>query len=152
MIFESEHSFIANSFWIPFLFCEFTINTLFFVNLLLILYLFANSLTIHFEFNSRSHFQFIFFREFIISFANSLRIHYLFRKFTSNSLFFFANLPWIHYFFPNSLWISSPLREFTDNYLGIQFAMNSLSISRILYRFTWCFGYSILIYIFFGNG
>ena len=109
-------NYFVNSLWISY-FHEFT----------------SISLLIH-EFTSNS----FFFREFIISLANSLRIHYLFRKFTSNSLFFFANLLWIHYFFPNSLWIPSPLRDFTI-------------FPRILYRFTLCFGYSILIYNFFGN-
>ena len=111
---------IAISFWNPYLFCEFTFNSL-----------------------SSSRFHF----EFTIFFANSLLIHFLhrestwssclFREFNSNSLLFSRihfqptsisriNF-WFPIFFANSLSIYYLFREFTAN---------SQLVSRFHFEFT----------------
>ena len=82
----------------------------------------------------------------------------MFSVYTLNSLSF----SWIHFefyfceftiFCANLLW-QHHLREFTMNSSRIQlvfheFVMNSLLISRISYKFTWCFGNKQWIYYIF---
>ena len=98
------------------------------MNLILVSYLFANQLRIHYLF-----------RQFTIYFANSIRIHNLFRKFTSNSL---SESP-IYFeftiFFANS---------FSIHYLFHEFTFNSLPISLIHYEFT-IFSRSYIEFIIF---
>ena len=103
--------YFANSIWIHYHFWEFYMNTLFF---------------------TRSHYEFIFF------IAYWVQIHVMFREFTID----FANVPLssknslssrIHYHYLFWLWIYYLFRKFT-----FLFA-NSLSFSRLNYKFTFFF-------------
>jgi len=110
----------SNSFWIHYLWCEFTMNSLIFLRI---------------------------YYEFTIDYAKSLWIDYLYRQLTMDPLSF--SHPWsFHYefaiFFSISIkFIISNTNSLWIHYLFRGLTMNSLSNTRILFEFVIFFAESL---------